>query len=191
MNLRNLFLIDNKENLKVFVLGKTILTYYQHIIMKIERKYFLTYCPREDLVVRGFTSDVLDDMKKADFGAEYIKTLKEKYVEKFYGFALYKNNEICGYICGLRPKSEEIQYRIRKCEFFVKYVYVFEKFRGQRIASELFSHLFLNISENSIVLAVRKNNTSAIKAYRRIGGESISEKKFMRIFKLKIPYHKV
>lgn len=184
--------VNTVENLTITVLGKTVITFYNHLIMKVNRKDFACDFCKDNLLLREFEPDVIADMKSANFGAEFIEIFQKKNPDKIKGLALYSpNGEICGYICGLFPKCNEIQYRIRNCEFFVKYVYVYEKFRGERLASELFRQMFLNIDKQTITFAVRKNNLSAIKAYKRLGAEVVSKKKFIRVSKIKIPYLKV
>lgn len=191
MSKRKFLTIDNSQNLTVKILGRNIFTYFNHIIMEIRRERLVCDCEHKELIVKEMNEDVFEDMKTSEFGDLQARTLKNKYPDKFCGLALYSGNDICGYICGLKPVSREAQYRIENCEFFVKFVFVYEQFRGERIASKLFEELFKNLEENSLTLAVRKNNISAIKAYRRIGGESVFKKKFFRVLKLNIPYHKV
>ena len=120
-----------------------------------------------------------------------MEFLRKKYNELFCGVALFYRGELCGYICGLKPKSREQQYRIKNCEFFVKYVFVYEKFRGRGIASKLFEYLFQTFNINEVVFAVRVNNHSAIRAYVKTGAEEIARRKFIRILKFNIPYYKV
>jgi len=191
MSKRKFLTIDNSQNFTVKIFGKNIVTYFNHIIMEISRENFVCDCEHNEFIVKEMNEDVLEDMKISEFGNLQARILKNKYPDKFCGLALYLGNDICGYICGLRPMSREVQYQIKNCEFFVKYVFVYEEFRGKRIASKLFEELFKKLEENSLTLAVRKNNISAIRAYNCLGGESVCEKKFLRVLKLNIPYHKV
>lgn len=191
MSKEKVLTIDNRQNLTVKILGRNIFTYFNHIIMQISRESFVCDCKHNEFIIKEMNEDVFKDMKTSEFGNLQARALKNKYPDKFCGLALYLEDDICGYICGLRPVSREAQYRIENCEFFVKYVFVYEKFRGKRVASKLFEELFKKTGENTLTLAVRKNNISAIKAYQRLGGKSICENKFLRVLKLNIPYYKV
>ncbi|MBR4966177.1 MAG: hypothetical protein IKY53_06750, partial [Lachnospiraceae bacterium] len=71
----------------------------------------------EELCAEVMTRDVISQCTNSSFNNQYMKQLLDKYGDKFSGIALYHDGELCGYICGLRPESEEIQYRIKKCEF--------------------------------------------------------------------------
>ena len=70
-------------------------------------------------------------------------------------------------------------------------MFVYEKFRGKGIASRLFENLFRTFEINEVVFAVRVNNHSALKTYRKAGAKEIARKKFLRVLKFNIPYYSV
>lgn len=189
---KKFFSVNTDENFTVTVFGKTVFTFYNHLIMRVNRKNFVCDFSESKLLCKALEPDVIDDMRSADFGAEFIDKFQKTNPDKCKGLALYTpDGEICAYIYGLFPECNEIQYRIRSCEFFVKYVYVYEKFRGEHLASELFRQMFSAVDKQAFTFAVRKNNLSAVKAYTRLGAEVIGKKRFIRISKIKFPYYKV
>lgn len=186
------FEVSRGSAFSIKVLGKCIYTYYNHLIMRLnKRDAVFDFQSSNDFVAKIMTKEVIECCVNSDFDNRYMEFLRKKYNELFCGIAIFCQGEICGYICGLKPKSREQQYRVRKCEFFVKYVYVYEKFRGKRVASKLFEELFDKFQISEVKFAVRTNNHSAIKAYRKTGAEEIARRKFIRILKFNIPYYKV
>lgn len=187
-----LFSIDCTGSACIKFFGKALITFFDNILMSLSPENFKCDCNRDDLVVREFTNEVLKDIKGSEFGSKYIKFLQEKYPDKFEGFAYYsQDGKPCGYICGVKPECNVRLYRVRNCDFFVKFVYVFDEFRGERIASKLFQQLFLRINGKEVIFSVRKNNISAIKSYIRAGAEEKCRKKFVRVMKINLPYYKV
>ena len=181
---------SHNDNFTISILGKNVFTFFNHILMKISKETAICNC---DSVLRAkvMTRDVIRECVNSSFDNKYMEYLSDKYGDKFSGIALYQYDELCGYICGLRPDSKEVQYKIKNCEFFVKFVFVYEKFRGQGIASKLFEHLFNTLDINEVLFAVRTNNHSAIKAYKKTGAQEIGRKRFIRILKVNIPYYEV
>lgn len=187
-----LFSIDRTGSTCIKLLGKTFITFFDNILMTLSSEEFKCDCDIEDLIARDFTDEVLSDIKDSEFGSEYIRFLQKKHPDKFEGFVYYSSDgKPCGYICGVKPKCNVRLYRVRNCAFFVKFVYVFEEFRGKRIASKLFEQLFLRINEQKVLFSVRKKNDSAIKSYIRAGAKEKCRKRFVRIMKVNIPYYKV
>lgn len=182
--------ISTDQNFSIKFLGRNIWTFYNQSIMNLSRSSAVYNCSLDNIECKPMTDETLTDCI-GEFSIEYIKTLKNKFSDKFLGLVLYHKGEFCGYICGLMPQSREIQYRIKKCEFFVKYVFVAPEFRGKRIASELFRRLFEKTDARSVTFAVRKNNYSAMKAYLAMGAKVVAKRKFVRFLKVNIPYYSV
>lgn len=186
-----IFKIENKENFSIKILNRNLFTYYNHLIYEICDKIDCFF-DTSKLKIELMNEDNISKCSNSDFDPKYILKLKKKYPNKFVGIILMtEKGDICGYICGLYPKSKEIQYRIEYIDFFVKYVYIYPKYRGKRLVQVLFCRLFETIDKEKIFLAVRKNNMAAIKAYEKIGGKAVSKKKFIRILKLNLPYYKI
>lgn len=182
--------ITRKNNFSISMLNRNILTCYNHIIMQINRSS--DFCTAKNVDVKVMSVETMKDCTGSEYSLEYIKKLQATYPQEFFGVVAYVDGKIAGYLCGLKPSSNTYHYRIRDCQFFVQFVYVYEAFRGQRIASKLFYELFrINSDVQSVKLAVRVNNLPARKSYKRIGGTDVGKKRFLRIGKLNVPYHRV
>lgn len=171
--------------------NRNILTCYNHYIMNLHSNNGNFDCELTGLECRIMTAEDIANFGESEFSLNYIIFLSQKYPLNFFGLILYCDGKPCGYICGMTPDSQEVQYKIKNCDFFVKYVFVSQEFRGKRIASELFKQLFLNIKADNVTFAVRKNNLSALKAYEKMGSKIIRNKKFIRVLRYNIPYHTI
>ncbi len=182
--------ITRKNNFSISILNRNLLTYYKHIIMQIPNSP--DYCTTQNVDIKIMSDDSMKDCIDSEYSIDYIKKLKAQYPQEFFGIVAYLDGKVAGYLCGLKPTSNTYHYRIRDCQFFVQFVYVYEEFRGKRIVSKLFSELFrLNSDVQNVKLAVRINNLSARKAYKRIGGTELCTRYFLRIGKVNVPYYRV
>ncbi len=187
--------VDKNENYSIKIFNHNLYTFYNHWIYKITQQGLSNL--KININGEQYRAILMDKntipcCQNSEFSIEYMQKLKETYPQQFVGIILFNlDNEICGYICGLYPDSKEIQYKIKYVDFFVKYVYVYPEFRGKNLVSVLFKELFRAIRPDQLCLAVRKNNLPAIKAYEKIGGVRLREKKFVRILKFNFPYHKL
>ena len=91
--------------------------------------------------------------------------------------------------------GNEFQYRVRKTDAFVFDVYVSPDLRGRGICGQMFKYVFQILKEKNrkmVALGVRANNESAIKAYKKLGGDFRKRKRFVQLFRrFNIPYYVV
>lgn len=177
------------------VFGKKIITYYQHYIME-RTIHFADIKSNLHPVLRTITIENIDELKKLKgFDIEYIKKLLKKYENKVFGIGAFIDNEIVGYAWCAFKGARDRQYLVRETDVYIFDVFVGEQFRGHGFAPMLIDELiktYVGTSENvTICLAVRKDNISAIKAYKKIGFVVKGEKAFLRVLKVNIPQHKL
>ena len=189
--MKKLISVNSDKNFSVKLLGKNLFTYYNHFIMELSKDTAKFCCAEDNVVSKVMTDEVIDQCTDSEFDNKNMKNLKSECPDQFLGVALYIDEKLAGYLCGLKPEYKDRNYHIKNCEFYVKYVYVYEEFRGRRLTSELFRQLFLNYDITRVVFSVRKNNEIALKAYKRIGAKVIANKKFARVLRLTLPYYKI
>lgn len=88
--------------------------------------------------------------------------------------------------------SDDLEYRIRNIDAYIFDVFVNEKYRGNGYAGEMIRRLMEYLHKKGIDsadLAVSLSNTSAIRAYEKIGFTTVKDCSFARILKINIPYH--
>ena len=107
---------------------------------------------------------------------------------------LFKDSSGCkaGTIWVMFRGGNDIEYKIRNIDAYIFNVYVNQNFRGNGFAGEMIYQLMNMLHENGIekaYLAVSLKNKNAIRAYKKIGFVNVSDRKFVRILKINIPYH--
>lgn len=185
--------------MNISIKGKNILYYYQHFIMQLNHNAMAKKSFKIDgmqLQKKIITVDNVSLLKNSGFSIEIMKKYLQKQADKVKGFYFYNvsSDEIVGYLFFMVQGGNEIQYKVRTTDIFIFDVYVFEQFRGKGIAGYMISSILNDIEQyekKKICLAVRIENESAIRAYKKMAFEVIDCKKFIRVCKINIPYHKV
>ena len=165
---------------------------------------------RHHYIMKITFSDILRD--ESDVNLDLIKVSKEsELIDGTYTTGLQKKliDENIGkcetYILKdmTAPKSigivsvmlkggDELEYRIRNIDAFIYNVMIDKSVRGRGYAGVMIKMLGLELKSKSIneaYLAVSTDNTSAIRAYQKVGFEVVGEKWFVRTLKRNIPYY--
>lgn len=176
--------------IKIF--GKNILTYYNHYIMELCTQRPAKVNTDLDVVFKEIMDEDMEALKEiGGFDMTYIQHLKRKYNEKIFGVGAYVSGEIVGYAWLCQKGCRDRQYIIKHTDFYIFDAFVSEKFRGHNLAPAILWELVEKCAEgqqeSKICLAVRKNNHSAIKSYKKLGFEIVKSKRFIRVLKLNIP----
>ena len=177
--------------------GKNIAQVYTHHIMKIDYDAVHNK-PECDYVLHKIDTDRIAETL-APIGTTVtvsnLKRLISKNKNLCEGFIF---GEMGGYQIGTRwvmyKGADYPEYRIRDIDAYICDVFVNEQFRGRGYAGEMIRQLMEYLHEKGIDaahLAVAKTNKSAIRAYEQTGFIPVSDKKFARILKINIPYHKL
>lgn len=173
-----------------------LFTVFNHIIMstKLEKVF-----ANKRVYSKEATLENLNLFKKGDFSVDLMsKYLKnQKHLVKGYLFFEKDTDEPVGYAWIMRKGGNEVQYRVRRTDFFLFDLCVFQCFRGQGFASEFLSYIATDLINNFsgagkyLSLAVRVNNIPAIKVYKKFGFLKVERKKFVRLLKINFPYYSV
>lgn len=181
------------------ILGKNIIQIYHHHIMK------LNYLDIADIAESATPNRTLRPIDQTAIGEE-LQQIGTNVTIANLTRLLLKNRSLCeGFIFSVagRPVgtiwvmyqgANDIEYRIRRIKAYIFDVYINENYRGNGYAGEMICLLMKYLHErgiNSSYLAVAKTNKSAIRAYKKVGFESIVDKKFARVLRVNIPYHEL
>lgn len=181
--------------MNISVAGKRVIHSYHHYIMS------LNYDEFHSMGCNGFrfrevTEQDIDILKQGYFSvANMIKYLRK---EKKYSTGLLFFDDLTdkpvGYIWVVRRGGNEMSYRVRNIDGVISCVCVFDEFRGRNIANFMLSsivELLAMEGSKSVALGVNTDNTAAIRAYKKAGFSVVGEKKYLRVLRKNLPYHKV
>lgn len=187
---REILAVSNRESFCISILGYNIFTFFKHYIMELEEKKPVKEL--EDVDIREISYGDFEELDKlGGFDLGYVEKLKKKYDGKIFGVMAYFDGVPAGYAWILKKGARDRQYVLKHGDYLIFDVYVSEKCRGKGIAPLLIENLTekftLKKGREKVLLAVRENNHSAIRAYEKIGFKRISKKSFCRILKVNIP----
>lgn len=196
---RKLFLIKKIPYLSFEVLGRQVAGLYNHYIYRfdldsLDMNKSETGAP--EITARHINLDCLYLCEHSTFAVREMRqylTKQEQFVDGF--LFVNSNQELLGYLWVMYRGGNENQYRVRNSEAFLFDIYVSEAHRGKGICGCMLKWMFLFLREKHIKLvrlAVRTNNTSAIKAYEKAGGLREKQSCFVQFFRrFNVPYYKV
>lgn len=184
--------------LKLF--GKNIIQSYKHHIMSIDHAIIddTTGNDESRYVLRPIDSDRMEEELKPIGTTVTVKNLRkllhrnQSLVEGF----VFVDGDGCslGTIWVMYRGGNDLEYRIRETDAYIFDVYINETHRGAGLAGRMIRSLMDHLYDKGIeraCLAVSLKNTSAIRAYEKVGFKTVCDKWFIRAFKLNIPYHKL
>lgn len=90
--------------------------------------------------------------------------------------------------------GNDIEYKIRNIDAYIFDVYVNKAHRGSGYAGQMIRCVMDYLHSKGIdtaYLAVALSNKSAIRAYEKVGFTTEYDRKFARVLKVNIPYHKL
>lgn len=172
--------------------GKNVISTFNHHIMSLQ--YSSNIAATNKLVMECITEQP-DKMIDGTYSVETAKALLAKNKGKCDVFIFHDSNEnVVGTLSVMYKNGNDIEYKIRKADAFIYNVLTDEKHRGRGYAGEMLRLLSEYLHGKSIdkaYLAVSTNNTSAIRAYEKIGFVTEYDSSFIRVLKVNIPYRQL
>lgn len=169
-----------------------IISFRHHYIMRIR----FEDSPEEEICSNLILKRVSDETEL--IAGTYSVSLQKKILDMNTGkcdtFILKENNmhNNIGILSVMYKGGDELEYKIRDIEAFIYNVKIAESFRGKGFAGIMIRMLGAQLRKRDIresYLAVSTDNYSAIKAYSKIGFETIAERRFIRTLKRNFPYY--
>ncbi len=180
------------------IFGKNVFQIYDHFIMKIDHDAVKDRTASSGHILRAADmSNISAELQPVGttVTAENLKRLVSANKGKCEGFVFCEpGGRSVGTIWVMYRGTNDIEYRIRDIDAYIFDIYVNEAYRGNGYAGEMICQLMNRLYDkgiNSAFLAVSKKNNSAVKAYVKTGFKTVDEKRFARILKINIPYHKL
>ena len=189
---RKLFSIDKTQNFSIKILGKRLFTYTHHYIMRFSLDKLAYRQPAFPLRYEKASLENVDDCSKAPYSLNRMKRYLTEFPEKVDGYIFYREDDTpVGCVWVMYRGGNEFQYRVRKIDALGFHFCVYDEFKGQGLIGYMIFCLMTELRKkeiDSLYCGVRTNNASAIKSYRKLGADIVSEKRFFRIAGLRIPY---
>ena len=182
--------------MRIVLFGKNIFRIYQHHIMEIRYETLCKYKSVCKFKLQEIDTDSIGSEIELVGSTISLRNLERavKNNKSFVKGFIFKNSAGCkaGTIWVMFRGGNDIEYKIRNIEAYIFNVYVNQAYRGNGFAGEmiyqLMNILHLKGIENAY-LAVSIKNSSAIKAYEKVGFVNVYDRKFARVLKINIPYH--
>ena len=175
------------ENHMVLIAGRCLAGFYDHRLIRFP----VSGCGGEqafptDLEICPVDASNADRCRPVMSARGISDYLKQKEVTRGYLFLDPQTKETAAMYWLFFKGAAEAEYRVRGNgeAALISDFYVFEAYRGRRIASRLLNHAFSVCRERGVTYlyaSVRKTNPSAWKAYDRIGYEDTGTRKFFRL----------
>lgn len=187
---REIIAVSNRENFCISIFGYNIFTFFKHYIMELEEKKPVK--ASENVDIREISCGDFEALEKlGGFDIGFIKKLKKKYDGKISGVIALLDGVPAGYAWISKKGARDRQYVLKHGDYLIFDVYVSEKYRGKGIAPLMIGNLTEKFTSKNgrekVLLAVRENNYSAIRAYEKTGFKKVSKKRFCRVLKINIP----
>lgn len=191
--MKKFFSIDKTENYTICFFGHRLFEICDHYLISFSLESMEMNFQNVNLVSEKITKDNIHYLKNSGFNYDIMCKYIIGETEPVDGFIFFTCDihKPVGCIWAMYKGGNEAQYRIRNIDAFGFYFSVFPEFRGNQYI-EYFIYTMLNYLKtkniNKLYASVRKNNASALKAYKRAGMKIESEKRFYRLVKWRIPY---
>ena len=187
------FELKKETNTILLWRGHHVMTSYNHLIIRIPTAVFSL---NSKFSIEPINYSNISEIDGGDFSIIELKKEMSKNRERIEGFICRDTSGMrLGYLWIMYKGGNEFQYRVRNTEAFFFDCYVFPEARRRGIANALFKYCLTHLNEKGIdyaTLACRKNNQPALNLYiNKLDGVVIGRKRWIRIWRIKIPYHKV
>lgn len=167
--------IKSKINWGFWVLGKPWFVIKQYYAMKADHISFDGSVPLDIGLVEMDENYVQQCDGMGDYKVK--RFYQEDHDNGFRGYVVLLDGNIIGFICGAKVDLSEWKCKVEDDYFYIKYVYVDHKFRGQHIARLLLKQTESIPGGGMLYLMVRKNNVSAIRSYEKSGFQKLFYRK--------------
>ena len=175
-----LFKIKNDIHWGIWILNKPVLVVkkYYNMLCQYLKDWNIIPVPEDMTFVSINESNVLWCEQP---GLHTVKFMNANTEKGFLGLiAVRGEGQIVGFICGADCRTDW-QYSDIDDTFYIKYVFVFPEYRGNRYTGILIREVTARAGKKFLMLNVRTNNNVAIRAYEIIGFRSMSVEKIVRI----------
>ena len=187
-----------KDPFQLLFHNRQIFAFYDHYLTYFDlQKTTDTYELDPSLTVEQINLDNVEDCDNESFWIGRMKRYLQEQPNYVNGF-VFRDAETqapVGFLWVMYPGGNEFQYKIRKVDAFLFDVYVSPEHRGRGLCGKMFQYVFAYLKHRGAVtagLAVRVKNTSAIRAYEKLGGVFKKRKKFIQfIRRFNFPYYSV
>lgn len=188
----SLLRIDRSGNFAIRLCERAIFEYCNHYIVRFDAS-ICSCVAHPELVMAPITDDNVDLCNGMEFSTERMRRylLEQGSHMRGYLYSTVADNKPVGCVWVAFRGANEFQYRVRRIDAFGFDFAVKPEFRGQGIVGFMICDLLNNLGKNGVDVlyaSVRKNNTSAIKAYTKMGGSLVASKRFFRVGGVRIPY---
>jgi len=178
--------------------GKNICRFYEHCIMKMEEGLVGNALPR----VPSFRLRKIDfPSQSGDLAAIGTKTslaglsrIAHANPGRCDAFVGEVNGKGVGTLWVMYRGGTHVEYKIRDIDAFVFDVFVNPAHRGHAYAGMMLRELMIHLASIGIhtaYLAVSFDNKNALRAYQTAGLSEVCNKRFLRILKINLPFHKL
>ena len=192
--MKKLFEIRRGKNLAFLVCGRYVFTVFNHGLIRfavsaadgpLSLGEKVEVCPIDETNLQLCAESAASDKL-------YRRIMKSGEPIRAFAFRDRDSGETMGFYWLFLQGACDLEYRVKgdgSCAL-ISYVFVYEKFRGQRFMERMFQHAFAVCREEGVrflYASVRRNNASAWKAYGRIGYEEMGSRRFLRVLRRNIP----
>lgn len=176
------------KNRKFKILGKNIISTIDHDIMCLKfsenrtNGHINMICAtnQPELLING------------TYSAKLLLKILNNNKNLSDSFVFYNDSKnVIGTLSIVYRGGNDIEYKIRNVDAFMISVLVLPEYRGQGYVAEMINmtmDYLHNKGIDEVYLAVSTNNTSAIKAYKKVGFFTVKHTNFVRVLRLNIPY---
>ena len=191
------FHIGKNNIFSIYYKNRQIFAWYDHYLIYFDLTEKISQDFPDWLYAERINLDNVEQCKNNSFNVSRMRRYLIEQPDKIEGY-LFKekeNHNVVGFLWEMFPNGNELQYRIRKVDAFLFDVFVSENYRGKGICGHMLSYVFSCAEKSQIklvALGVRRNNTSAIRAYLKAGGVIRRKRKFIQLFhRYNVPYYKI
>ena len=181
--------------LKLF--GKALFAHYHHHIMSAELAKLRGTALPDDVCFEPLAPASIEELRgMTTLRVDKLKAVMSKNQGLCEAFVLRERSsgKPVGTVWVMYRGGNDVEYRIRNIDAYIFDVYVSKECRGRGYAGVMICGLAGHLLAKGISaahLAVSTANSSAIRAYEKIGFQKERDLSFFRILKVNLPYHKL
>lgn len=181
--------------MEIRLLGRNLITTYNHYIMKLDIKPDETPIAR-NVILNRVNTDNIELLSGSYYSTTPMKNFLLHNSDKVEGYYLsdQEGKECIAYGWVAYKGYDHRHYRINTIDAYLFKVSTMPKYRGKGYCGDLIKLLTRELSSqeiDSLYLAVMKNNESAIRAYKKAGFSVVGHRFFVRFLRWNIPYYKL
>lgn len=194
--MKKILRINKADNFTVYLLGHNVFEFCNHKLISFSKTDFNTVIDNKRVYKKLIDNTNVDICKRAPYSFSNIKNYINTQSDNLNGLIYYlkDTDKPVGCLWIMYKNGDELQYRIRNIDAFGFYFCVFDEYKGKGLINDMIQDAVDFLSEKGIdrlYASVRKNNLSALKAYKKVGYRFEKNKRFCTLLKIRIPYPKI